>query len=205
MVVFLLGFYLLSACIDSFASEHNKMRTFKIFLVPTLIAILSCCKDYDIVLLIALALCWIGDIYLIEKTKKNVQNGMIAFLFAHIMYCVHFMHIPSFTNYFFWIGLVGYIIGFIVYLKTIFKDVEKGNQKATLIYMSVLFLMSFLSFSKMLVDGNVLSWVGTIFFVLSDMLISQQYSLGTQQLGVMETYSIAQLLIVLGAMYGTTL
>lgn len=205
MVVLLLGFYLLSACIDSYASEHNKMRSFKLFLIPILISILSFYKIYNIFLFLALFLCWIGDIYLIEKTKNNVQYGTIAFLIAHIVYCIDFRHIPSFDNIFLWIGLVIYILCYFIFLKTVFKDVEKQNKKATAIYMIVLFLMSFMAYSKMIKTGDFLTWTGSLFFVVSDILICKQFSTHVPQVGVMETYSVAQLLIVLGAIYATTL
>lgn len=39
MANFLLIFYIASACIDSYASEHNMMRNFKLFLMPALMHI----------------------------------------------------------------------------------------------------------------------------------------------------------------------
>ena len=86
MANFLLIFYIASACIDSYASEHNMMRNFKLFLMPALMAYLSFHANHDFLLYIALLLSWAGDVYLINKTKKNYQLGLISFMLAHISY-----------------------------------------------------------------------------------------------------------------------
>ena len=74
MANFLLIFYIASACIDSYASEHNMMRNFKLFLMPALMAYLSFHANHDVLLYIALLLSWAGDVYLINKTKKNYPH-----------------------------------------------------------------------------------------------------------------------------------
>lgn len=56
MANFLLIFYIASACIDSYASEHNMMRNFKLFLMPALMAYLSFHANHDVLLYIALLL-----------------------------------------------------------------------------------------------------------------------------------------------------
>ena len=53
MANFLLIFYIASACIDSYASEHNMMRNFKLFLMPALMAYLSFHANHDFLLYIA--------------------------------------------------------------------------------------------------------------------------------------------------------
>ena len=73
MANFLLIFYIASACIDSYASEHNMMRNFKLFLMPALMAYLSFHANHDFLLYIALLLSWAGDVYLINKTKKSLN------------------------------------------------------------------------------------------------------------------------------------
>lgn len=205
MVVLLLIFYMVSACIDSYASEHNKMRDFKLFLVPSLLAILSFYKNFDILLFISLFLCFVGDIFLMNKTIQNIQKGTIAFLFAHIMYTVDFFHISAYTNLFFWIGLVIYIIGFACFMKFMYPMIQKKYQKVSVIYMLILMAMSFSSYSRMIITGDFLTWIGSLSFLISDSLIIYQFSKELPQRGVMETYSIAQLFIVLGSIYAAQL
>ena len=74
MANFLLIFYIASACIDSYASEHNMMRNFKLFLMPALMAYLSFHANHDFLLYIALLLSWAGDVYLINKTKGYISK-----------------------------------------------------------------------------------------------------------------------------------
>lgn len=205
MVVMLLIFYMVSACIDSYASEHNKMRDFKLFLVPSLLAILSFYKNFDILLFIGLFLCFVGDVFLMNKTKQNIQKGTISFLFAHIMYTINFFHISAYTNLFFWIGLVIYIIGFICFMKWMYPIIQKKYQKVSIIYMLVLIAMSFSAYSRMIITGDFLTWIGSLSFLISDCLIIYQFSKEFPQKGVMETYSIAQLFIVLGSIYAAQL
>lgn len=60
-------------------------------------------------------------------------------------------------------------------------------------------MMSYLSFlAWMNKAGSVISFIGTVFFIISDTLISDQTFLKKEQKGVMETYSLAQGLIVAG-------
>ncbi len=194
---------MVSACIDSYASEHNKMRDFKLFLVPTLLAILSFYKNFDVLLFIGLFFCFVGDVFLTDKTEQNIQKGTIAFLLAHIMYTIDFFHISAYTNLFFWIGLVIYVIGFVCFMKFMYKMIQKKYKKVSVIYMLVLLAMSFSAYSRMIITGDFLTWIGSLSFLISDLFIVYQFSKQIPQRGVMETYSIALLFIVLGSIYAT--
>ncbi len=205
MVILLLIFYMVSACIDSYASEHNKMRDFKLFLVPSLLAMLSFYKNFDVLLFVGLFFCFVGDVFLTDKTKQNIQKGTIAFLFAHVMYSIDFFHVSAYTNLIFWIGLIIYIIGFFCFMKFMYPIIEKKYKKVSAIYMLVLLAMSFSACSKMIATGDFITWVGSLSFLISDTLIIYQFSKQLPQRGVMETYSIAQLFIVLGSIYALQL
>ena len=127
MANFLLIFYIASACIDSYASEHNMMRNFKLFLMPALMAYLSFHANHDVLLYIALLLSWAGDVYLINKTKKNYQLGLISFMLAHISYGIYFIHPLPLTSLMFWVGVLLYGIAGCLYLK-LMKHYNKNNQ-----------------------------------------------------------------------------
>lgn len=203
MANFLLIFYIASACIDSYASEHNMMRNFKLFLMPALMAYLSFHANHDVLLYIALLLSWAGDVYLVNKTKKNYQLGLISFLLAHITYGIYFIHPLPLTSLMFWVGVLLYGIAVCLYLKLILPIVPASFKKATIVYMITITFMSLMAYVNMIKTMNILSWLGTIVFLISDTLLSYQIYTKSPQRGVMETYSIAQLLIVLGVIYAS--
>ena len=70
------------------------------------------------------------------------------------------------------------------------------------IMITILF-MSLMAYVNMIKTMNILSWLGSIVFLISDTLLSYQTYTKSPQRGVMETYSIAQLLIVLGVIYAS--
>lgn len=146
MANFLLIFYIASACIDSYASEHNMMRNFKLFLMPALMAYLSFHANHDVLLY----------------------------------------------------GIAGCL-----YLKLILPVVPASFKKATIVYMITILFMSLMAYVNMIKTMNILSWLGSIVFLISDTLLSYQTYTKSPQRGVMETYSIAQLLIVLGVIYAS--
>ena len=138
-----------------------------------------------------------------KKTKMNYQLGLISFLLAHITYGIYFIHPLPFTSLMFWVGVLLYGIAVCLYLKLILPVVPASFKKATIVYMITITFMSMMAYVNMIKTMNILSWLGTIVFLISDTLLSYQTYTKSPQRGVMETYSIAQLLIVLGVIYAS--
>ncbi len=90
-------------------------------------------------------------------------------------------------------------------MKFMYPMIQKKYQKVSVIYMLILMAMSFSSYSRMIITGDFLTWIGSLSFLISDSLIIYQFSKELPQRGVMETYSIAQLFIVLGSIYAAQL
>ena len=141
--------------------------------------------------------------YLINKTKQNYQLGLISFMLAHISYGIYFIHPLPLTSLMFWVGVLLYGIAGCLYLKLILPVVPASFKKATIVYVITILFMSLMAYVNMIKTMNILSWLGSIVFLISDTLLSYQTYTKSPQRGVMETYSIAQLLIVLGVIYAS--
>jgi uncharacterized membrane protein YhhN len=201
MTAAILILYTALACIDAYASEHHGNRLAKCFLIPCLAIILLIAENQDIFLYLALLLCMAGDIFLIEKTSLRMKLGTGAFLLGHVCYIVCFVPnsavpiIPSAAM------LVCYAAAGMMIGKQLVPH-EKGIKRLGLaVYICLLLSMSWMSFNALIADaslGSFLSWSGTVCFVVSDTLIGLQHVHHQEQKGVMQTYSAAQALIVIG-------
>lgn len=201
MEEFILAIYIICAVIDSYASEHHKKRICKVFLVPLLMCLLMIEEKSDLFIYMALIFCWIGDILLIRKTEKRKLFGMLAFLTGHVCYCIFFLNRIQNISL---TALIPYICICLVYLKYNYHLIRKEVMIPCLMYLVTINCMSCLSFVNLIQMRNIstcITWIGTVFFLISDTLISRQMFLKQSQKGVMETYALAQLLIVAGVIY----
>lgn len=124
-------------------------------------------------------------------------------MLAHISYGIYFIHPLPLASLMFWVGVLLYGIAGCLYLKLILPVVPASFKKATIVYMITILFMSLMAYVNMIKTMNILSWLGSIVFLISDTLLSYQTYTKSPQRGVMETYSIAQLLIVLGVIYAS--
>lgn len=193
--------YIVFTCVDVYALIHKKQRFFKMLLMPTLMLILYMRKPWNTVLLLALGFCWVGDIFLIQKTKKRMLGGTIAFWIGHILYSVYFF-LDFHITFFAFIGLLIYVSACCWYWKTTYPIIPKQAVLLSFLYMMTITTMSYFAYIKMLETNMYLQWIGTISFLISDTLLSKQLFKKRKQKGVMITYSFAQLCIILGEIYG---
>lgn len=200
MKVFLWCIYITASIIDSYASEHHCKRYAKVVLMPLLMGLLYLHHNTMITLYMALFLSWAGDILLIQKTGKRNLAGLFCFLTAHICYCDLFgMMVKDLSLITAVICVIPYIFFAIFYIRKVWRNAPASLKYPSLFYMGCIVMMSWLSLlAWMSKTGSVISFIGTVFFIISDTLISDQTFLKKEQKGVMETYSLAQGLIVLG-------
>lgn len=200
MKTFLWCIYILASIIDSYASEHHRKRYAKILLMPLLMGILYLDHNTMHTLYLALLLSWAGDILLIQKTGKRNLAGLFCFLAAHISYCDVFgMMVKDIAFLTAVLCVIPYIFFTIFYIRKVWCHAPVSLKYPSLIYMGCIVIMSYLSLlAWMSQTGSLISFIGTVFFIISDTLISDQTFLKKEQKGVMETYSLAQGLIILG-------
>jgi uncharacterized membrane protein YhhN len=158
-------------------------------------------------ILTALAFGFLGDVFLLKAEKQSrILAGIVSFLIGHIFYISVFvgnsyssLDIPLWSLLF----LLPYIGGALLLLKKLFPSMQFMKLPA-IVYMSVIFLMSFLSVLRVWTVSFLsflLTFAGSLSFILSDSLLA--FDLFTVRLkksdtAVMTTYILAQLLIVLG-------
>lgn len=172
------------------------------FLIPLLVLLLKVHHYVNLFLYLAYIFCWMGDLLLIQKTELRKILGMLSFLVGHLLYSAFFQQKLESVSL---PALLPYICISILYLKYTYHLMKKQEVIPSLIYLFVINGMSYLSFVYFLQTKTIaagITWIGTVFFLISDTLISRQTFQKQEQRGVMETYAIAQLLIALGVIYG---
>lgn len=188
--------------------EKQKMRYFtKPLLMPALAMFYYInSPEPEILVLLALAFAFIGDVALMWPWKKQYFiTGLAAFLFGHLIYVYIFLSSVDFLsgNYLYLIGIIPFAIaGFLIYRKL---SNYLGEMKLpVIIYMIVIMLMSFLSFARICCFSGsqlYLPIIGSLFFVISDTILAfYEFKSKFSRGGVyyMSTYILAQLLIILG-------
>ena len=153
---------------------------------------------------LALIMSLVGDILLlfVYKSEYFFIAGLLAFLTAHIMYCLVFLKHLNATKkpYIFIALLLVYALGLFSVLKSGLGDLLIP----VIIYMCVILLMavsSFLRRGKVNLTSFNLVFIGALVFMLSDSLLAVNKfhaPLAFADFSIMFTYALAQLLIVLG-------
>ncbi|MBQ0769398.1 MAG: lysoplasmalogenase [Bizionia sp.] len=154
--------------------------------------------------LCALVFSLLGDVLLLFVFKSELffMGGLLAFLIAHILYCLVFLKQRNSTlkPYGIMLFFVAYAIGLFVFLKPGLGDLLIP----VLIYMLVILLMGITAYLR---KGNApnnsfkLVFLGALFFMVSDSIlaINKFYMpVPYSDFSIMFTYALAQLMIVLG-------
>lgn len=152
----------------------------------------------------ALIFSLIGDILLlfVFKSKAFFIAGLVAFLIAHIMYCLVFLkhRNKSKKPYGFMAILIVYALGLFWFLKSGLNDLLIP----VILYMLALLTMATFAFLRK-VGVNKLSYnlvlLGALTFIISDSLLALNKfytAVPLADFSIMFTYALAQLLIVIG-------
>jgi len=155
-------------------------------------------RSIDKLFLCALVAALLGDIFLLRDDL--FVWGLLSFLCMQILYILTFI---KGKNYYglregvFGIGLIVFNFLILRWLWPLLNDMAIP----VLVYSCAISIMSWFAWTRdKLSAGYWLIWVGTLLFIISDMTIAihkfTEVRLGS--LTIMATYSIAQLLIVLG-------
>jgi len=207
----LFAFFILSFIDILFTNRGlKKQRVFiKPFIIPfLLIYYFLSTTSLNILVILALMFSTIGDIFLLfRKSKTFLIFGLVSFLLAHVSYIATFLLtfklslIPSLC----YLLIIPYVIFGIVMFKSL-KLEEKAIKMEVVMYISVVVLMSFLSllrFYSVSFKSFILTFSGSILFIISDSILSVRY-FGEKRIRgefVTITYILAQFLIVLGFIY----
>ena len=152
----------------------------------------------------ALVFSLLGDVLLLFVFKSELffMGGLLAFLIAHILYCLVFLKQRNSTlkPYGITILLIIYAIGLFILINPGLGDLVIP----VLAYISIILLMVVTSYLR---KGNApnnsfkLVFLGALFFMISDSILAVNkfyMPVPYSNFSIMLTYALAQLLIVLG-------
>lgn len=161
-----------------------------------------------ILMLAALFLSWLGDVFLMYDaiSPNYFILGLIAFLTAHLLYCVIFA--KRFSQQLtlpFWAVLVLLI----AYGGILFLQLQDGLGKLqipVIVYIAAILLMALTAFGRkgmVNVESFKLVFLGALFFIVSDSILAVNkflFSVPYSHILVMGTYATAQFLIAKGVL-----
>ncbi len=199
MNIFLLIYLTLTIIHMSFRAENLKWasRISKVMLMPSLLLYyLSLHTDTGFPLLLiclALLLGTAGDAFLLAGRRgKLFYAGMLSFFVGHLAYITYFiLHLQSW-GYFLFALLV---LAFPLY-KIILSFLPSKETPILSIYSSILILLASFTISAL----SYIALAGAIFFAISDYLIALDIieKRTFSETAVMGTYTLAQLLLIVG-------
>ena len=194
--------------------ETHKMRmvTKPMLLIFILLFYLSAVEpaDWSVLLILALATSWLGDVLLMPAGNKWFVMGGISFLFSHLFFISVYV-----TNIDFaavkWLlvipaALVYYGIGLAVIL-ALRKTTPKPMLAPMYLYLIANSTMNVFAFMQMLTRpcaGSVLAMIGAILFYISDCTLflvryhKNKNLIFKKHFTVMFTYILGEFLITLG-------
>lgn len=196
---------------DCWNDNNRRFRTKPLLMILLILFYLFSAKDFCIPLIVGLIFSFAGDVLLIRKGNNWLLLGGISFLGAHISYIVLFLKRLDPSSLLMPVAIVVPIIyglaGLLVIL-TIRKSAPAPLTVGLYIYllvnaaMNLFALLNLLSYRS---TGSLLSFIGAIFFFLSDCILF--LSIFTPEkirfhphFLVMSTYILAQLLITTGVL-----
>lgn len=196
-------------CVDSW--ERGRLsRYLKPLLMPALLLAYACSAAHvDVLIVLGLALGWIGDCALMLPNEryggKPLLIGLGAFMLGHFMYIAHFvMRMGGVVSP--WLAVIlapELCLG--IWLYRVLAPGLGAMKPAVVVYEVVILLMSACAFGVLLSSPGVASvsaWVGSVCFIASDALLAIGIFIGERRhghCGVMILYTVAQLLIALSA------
>ena len=178
----------------------------KVLLMPLLCTLyLFAVSEPRLLVLAALAFGWLGDIFLLFKSRRIFMLlGICSFALGHVFYVGAMLSAYPAPHMLMLIPIVLCVVWLAFVYKKLLPYAPKSLRKPGFVYALLLSLTALLALYLLLVTqkiGYLIAFIGGLFFMLSDTLLTgQQYrkELRHGNFYVMLTYIIAQGLLVLG-------
>lgn len=187
--------------------RYPKIRSVtKVLLMPLLCALyLIAAPEWKLLVAAALVFGWIGDVFLLFKSKKIFMLlGICAFALGHVFYVGAMLSAHPAPHILILIPIVLCAVWMTFVYKILLPYAPKSLRKPGFVYALLLSLTSLSALYLLLVTQKaayLIAFIGGLFFMLSDTLLTgQQYrkELKHGNFYVMLTYIIAQALLILG-------
>ena len=200
-----LACYIVFGIYDSFCDETGRKRTLKPFLMPLLfLYYLFSAERISPLLTAGLFFCWIGDMFLLRHSTGTFKMGLASFLVGHLFYGTHFLLEirPSAVPLVCWLFLGVYTAWLLIMKGRLHGHVENTLRNPAKTYMAVIGIASWLAmmrYGSVSFASWITVWIGTLLFCISDNMIAFREWRGYSGRGIMETYLLAQFLIIAGS------
>lgn len=208
--VFLLLFLIVSVLNIMFSKQNNERGIFftKPLLMPLLIIFyLLGSSNPNYLIAAALTAGFLGDLFLLRPKKEAfLLGGIGSFLIGHIFYIMAFINNSALKrdeDVWFYCCLLLYIWAGALIFKKLFPRI-KSMKLPAMIYMLVVFMMSFMSLSRITIVpllSFLLVYLGSVLFIVSDIILAYDMFSQCRENDahyVMSTYILAQFLITIG-------
>ena len=189
--------------------QTDKEHFFKPLLMPVLIvfylsSVSVSGREIRYLLIPALIGGFLGDTFLLRE--EYFIPGLLSFLAGHVFYLIDFWRNIKVS----WLRPIPVIVIFMIYflymilvVQKLFPGMDPRAKAPVSLYIGVILAMSFSSYLMYMTgktSGRMITWAGTMLFIVSDTILSFQVFHKKSGIWVMPTYLAAQFLIVLGAL-----
>lgn len=191
--------------LDCRAKYAHRKRPFKGWLMPVIMVIYFLnMRTFSLLQLLAMIGGWLGDLFLLKDEKPYFTAGCLSFMAGHIAYGVlYFTQIdlrampPALL-----LGALIYILYAALIYRRLRPSIPVDFRGYAVFYMIFITLMSFLAllrFHSVNTPSWLLTWIGSMCFMVSDTLVAFEKFEKPELRGVMETYVPAQVLLMFGS------
>lgn len=197
-----LALFLVLSVVDCVCAETGRSRFLKPLIMPLLAAyyFLSSASPSKWIVL-ALLSDAVGDYFLIGNDARKTVIGMLFFGLGHCAYMVEFANRIQPAGGLLLLAARIFYIGMVLVQPYLLRNEKKMLRTAGSTYGLFLAAMSYMAFELAYSSGIFAAWMlwtGSLIFILSDSLISNRLWKYGKETGIMETYILAQLFIILG-------
>lgn len=208
----LLGIFTFFHLLDSWRDDSKKRAKTKGFLVPSIIGYYVACvyPDVSVLLLIALATSWLGDVLLIPKGNKWFTMGGISFMLSHLFFILVYASNVDFAkvNWLIVIPVAVVYYGFSVFIVSLLKPTTPKKMLVPMvIYLMFNSTMNCFAIMQLMSKpclGTAVALMGAVLFFVSDcsLYLVRYYKkpdiVFKRHFTVMLTYILSEFLIAQG-------
>ena len=159
---------------------------------------------YGLVILAGLILSWWGDLFLISKSAPIFMIGLVAFLLAHVAYCIAFvLHGIALSPALYALGVMLLIGAPVVYW--LYPYLGK-MRVPVLSYMGVITLMVVLAAATAFVTSHYVILAGAFLFYGSDIFVARDRFVSEHRSNAkmgLPMYYLGQILLAFSVIYGS--
>ena len=209
--LFTFGFFTVWHLLSCITRNEDNRKFSKGFILFSIIAFyLSMAKNPSWLVLLAITFSWIGDLLLIPRGNKWFAMGGVSFMVSHILFAICYGLRLDFNNisfiYFIIFGLI-YLTSVILVFRKLKEFLPKMLFYPMFFYLMINATMNTFAICRFISDmtrGPFITMVGAVLFFVSDVfLFFVRFNTNSRlktHFAVMLTYSLGELLIVIGLM-----